>query len=124
MTAAILAFKTQAWVRNSIVTAFLFFFISAFLKLPDIATNEVYEIIFTPISRLFYLTGIPIFGYVYLREQWSEARIFQQELRHAHENLERQVMLRTKELKSFDELKQAILDNAPDCIITVDSLRG
>jgi signal transduction histidine kinase len=72
LAAALLGFKTKGWLRNTVVTAFLFFFIADFLKLPDMALGEVYETTFAPISRLFYLVALPMLGYVYARETYVE----------------------------------------------------
>lgn len=97
--AMILAMKSQGWARNTVVTAFLFFFIDAVLKLPDMALGEVYENVFTPIARSFYLVGIPLFGYVYLREQWQERQRAELALQAAHNDLEAQVKDRTEALQ-------------------------
>ncbi len=70
----ILAVKTRGWQRNTVVTAFLFFFISDVLKLPDMATGEVFEPIYNPIGRLFYLSALPILGYIYVRETLHELK--------------------------------------------------
>jgi signal transduction histidine kinase/CheY-like chemotaxis protein len=72
--AVILATKTSGWTRNAVVTAFICFFIGEFLKIPDMALNEVYIKVFTPISRLFYFAGLFIIGYVYVRESSLEVR--------------------------------------------------
>lgn len=88
LAAVVLGLKTHGWLRNTVVTAFLFFFIADFLKLPDMALGEVYENTFTPISRLFYLAAIPILGYVYVRETYIE-------LQQYTENLKAEVKART-----------------------------
>ncbi len=75
-----LGVKTKGWQRNTVVTAFLFFFMADFLKLPDMAMNEVHEKIFNPISRLFYLTALPMLGYIYVRETLSEIRRYTHDL--------------------------------------------
>ena len=95
----ILARNAKGWARNAIVTAFFLFFLHAILKLPDMAMDEVYEHIFTPIARSFYLIGIPIIGYVYIREQWQERQHAEQKLQQSHEVLEELVERRTRELE-------------------------
>ena len=97
--AIILSRRTSGWVCNAIVTAFIFFFIDAVLKLPDMALGEVYETIFTPIARSFYLAGIPIFGYVYIREQWNERQQAELAIKRLNEDLENRVHERTEALK-------------------------
>jgi hypothetical protein len=64
-----LTVKAHTKVRNIVVWALYFFFLSEFLKLPDMAMSEVHEHIFAPISRVFYLVAIPMLGYVYVYEQ-------------------------------------------------------
>jgi PAS domain S-box-containing protein len=64
--------NTRGWVRNTICAALAAFFVSAVLKLPDMALGEVYENVFTPISRLFYLGACLSLGYVLIREQMEE----------------------------------------------------
>jgi PAS domain S-box-containing protein len=64
--------NTRGWVRNTICAALAAFFVSAVLKLPDMALGEVYENVFTPISRLFYLGACLSLGYVLIREQMQE----------------------------------------------------
>jgi signal transduction histidine kinase/CheY-like chemotaxis protein len=72
--------KTQGWVRNTVVTALSFFFLSTFLKIPDILTGEAHKHIYTPVRNFFFLAGIPIFGYVYVRESVLELRRYTQRL--------------------------------------------
>ncbi len=88
LAAVILAVKTRGWKRNTVVTAFLFFFVADVLKLPDMALGEVYEHIFNPISRLFYLSALPMLGYIYVRETLREVKRYTL-------NLEAEVKART-----------------------------
>ena len=88
LAAVLLALKTKGWLRNTVATAFVFFFIADFLKLPDMALKEVYETTFTPISRLFYFVAIALLGYVYARETYIE-------LEHYTESLQAEVKART-----------------------------
>jgi signal transduction histidine kinase/ActR/RegA family two-component response regulator len=87
LAALLLGVKTRGWQRNTVVTAFLFFFMSDFLKLPDMAMGEVHEHIFNPIGRLFYLAGIPLLGYIFVRETLADLK------RYTH-SLETQVKAR------------------------------
>ena len=65
----ILLKKTSGWVRSTVCTALLFFFLHEFLKIPDMALGEVYEAQITPFRHGFYLLAIPIIGFIYIREQ-------------------------------------------------------
>ena len=88
LAAVLLALKTKGWLRNTVATAFVFFFIADFLKLPDMALKEVYETTFTPISRLFYFVAIALLGYIYVRETYLE-------LEHYTKSLQTEVKART-----------------------------
>jgi len=65
----ILFAHTRGWTRNAVCLALFLFFLHEFLKIPDMALGEAYEYQITPFRHGFYLIGIPILGYVYLREQ-------------------------------------------------------
>ena len=80
LAAVILGLKTQGWLRNTIVMAFVFFFISDVIKLPDMALGEVYETTFTPIARLFYLVALLTLGYIYVRESVMELQRYTRSL--------------------------------------------
>ena len=61
--------QTRGWIRSTVCTALFFFFLHEFLKIPDMALGEVYEAQITPFRHGFYLLGIPIIGFIYIREQ-------------------------------------------------------
>ncbi len=63
--------KTRGWLRNLVCTALFLFFLTEFLKIPDMALGERYEMYFTPFRHTFYLIGIFLFGLVYLRELFA-----------------------------------------------------
>lgn len=93
LAAGIIASRACGWMCKTVALALFFFFISDFLKIPDMALGEVYENIFTPIARSFYFLAIIILGYVYVREMWLER---QQHLHH----LEGLVQNRTQALET------------------------
>ncbi len=67
----LLLVKTAGKTRALICSALFLFFLTEFLKMPEIAPSEVYESIFAPIRHAFYILAIPLFGIVYL---WEIAR--------------------------------------------------
>lgn len=82
LIATIYIFSQSRMKTRSIVTlALLLFTVSDFLKIPDMALDEVYEYVFTPIARLNYLAGIFILGYVYFQEFSIERKSIEQKLR-------------------------------------------
>lgn len=65
------------------------FFLNEFLKIPDMALGEAYESYFAPIRHGLYLIGIPILGYVYVRELYDEHRQTEFELVESEERYRR-----------------------------------
>jgi two-component system, sensor histidine kinase LadS len=80
-------------MRNTVAIALFCFFMAQFLKVPDMALGEVYENVFTPISRSFYFAAIVLLGYVYVRELLLERE------QHLH-HLEGMVQNRTQALEN------------------------
>ncbi len=78
--------ETSGWLRNLMVTALTFFFLHEFLKIPDMALDEVYEGVFAPIRHGLYLAGIFLLGGVYIREMNEVRKRAEGELR-AQKNL-------------------------------------
>jgi len=70
---AYLWFHSKGWLRNVVCLAFLCLLLFQFLKLPDIFTGEAYVGVFSPIRHGLYLIGIPLLGYVYVRELVEDA---------------------------------------------------
>lgn len=68
--------------------ALALFLMAEFLKLPDMALDEVYEPIFAPIRHCSYLLAIFLLGFVYIREQSAERKRVKQQVMHlAHHDL-------------------------------------
>ncbi|NND99973.1 MAG: hypothetical protein HKN47_21860 [Pirellulaceae bacterium] len=84
-------------IRNHVCLALGLFFLVTFLKIPDMATDEVYEGIIAPIRHAMYLLAVPILGFVYVREHAAD-------LLAGFESLEDRVAQRTV------KLRQAIVD--------------
>lgn len=76
----VLLHLTRGWVRNAVCLGLTCFFLNQFLKIPDLILFEVHENIFAPIRHGFYLLGIPLIGYVYVRELYTEHLLTEQKL--------------------------------------------
>jgi PAS domain S-box-containing protein len=79
----IICVNTRGWTRNAVCIALFLFFLHEFLKIPDMALGEVYEAQITPFRHGFYLAGIPILGYVYIREQIGLEELTEKALQHS-----------------------------------------
>lgn len=99
----IIAWRGKGWLRNAVSLALFFFFLAEALKIADIALAEVYEYLFTPVRRGFYLMAIPLLGYVYIRELTFERWQSKQFLQEAREKLEQRVVERTAELAEVNQ---------------------
>lgn len=93
----ILARGTE-WQRNVVVLALCFFALSEVLVLLNLATSRAYSGIICPIGNSFYLWAIPLFGFVYFREQSLEKRRAEEALHQYQTHLEDLVRERTAEL--------------------------
>ncbi len=126
--------KTSGWKRNAVSTGLLFLFLNQFLKIPDMMLGEVYEHYFTPVRNGFYIFGIPVFGYIYIRELYEERKQAEKALKKAHDELELKITERTidlnnelrerkfaeTQLKQSEEKHRTWLESSPVCTKIVD----
>ncbi|WP_347988961.1 EAL domain-containing protein [Methylomonas sp. AM2-LC] len=96
--------RSRLKTRNMVTLALFLFIVSDFLKIPDMALDEVYEYVFTPIARLNYLAGIFILGYVYFQEFSIERKSIEQQLKKS------ELMLKTIVDHSIDGIAVANLE--------------
>lgn len=68
------------FLRHLISLALFLFFLTEFLKIPDLALGELYEATITPIRHSSYLFGIATLAFVYLREQVIERKNAKQQI--------------------------------------------
>lgn len=101
--AVFLAVKTQGKVRNLVIPALSLFFLSEFLKIPDMALGEVYEHIFAPIARVFYLVAIAMLGYIYIYEQIADRQTYLHDLEGLVQKHTRELEIALKELSKKNE---------------------
>lgn len=90
--------QKQGWLRNVIIVALLFFVLSELLTLANLATARQYSRIICPIGNSFYLWAIPLFGFVYFREQSLEKKRAEEALQNYQDHLEELVDERTADL--------------------------
>ena len=94
--------RSKGLLRNIVILAMLFFFISEILILVNFATSHRYSHIVCPIGNTFHILAIPLLGYVYLKEQSIEKKRAEQELEAYRNQLENLVEDRTAELTSLN----------------------
>lgn len=70
--AIILLARAHSWLRNLIWIAFGLFFTSELLILLNLVTGRVFAEVLCPLANNAHIWAIPVFGYVYLREQAIE----------------------------------------------------
>lgn len=90
-------------LRYLVGVALGFFFLTEFLKLPDMALGERYESVFAPIRHFSYLFAIFLLGFVYFREQAAERRRAKEQVAHlAHHDALTGLPNRTMFLKRLE----------------------
>jgi signal transduction histidine kinase len=101
--AIILLTRRRDWMVNVVSLALAFFVLIGTLRLFNYATGRTYTDILCPICNSLHILAIPIFGYVYLREQLINKRQAQDSLRAYRDHLEELVEERTVELTHANE---------------------
>ena len=101
--AILILVRREGWMPNVIIVAFSFFLVAETLVLLNFFTDRAYRNLICPVGNSFYLWAIPIFAYVYWREQATEKLQVERSL-HAYQlHLEDLVGLRTTELAESNE---------------------
>lgn len=124
--------RKRDWLRVTVSVALGFLFISEFLFLVNYATISAYNYILCPISNTLHILAIPIFGYVYLKEQSIEKKKVERELAEYRDHLEELVDERTAMLSAQFAISsslsmsldlETILNTALDKIISLLSMK-
>lgn len=98
----------RGWLRNVVVVSLSFFFIAEVLVLVNLMTQRAYKELVCPLGNTFYMLAIPLFGYVYFREQANEKRQAENALAAYRDHLEDLVDERTAALtKATKQLEWA-----------------
>jgi len=69
LTGIVLSLRITGWHRSVLLVAISCFLLDDLLVLFNIASGEVYGHIYDPIRHAFHILAIPIFGYIYIREE-------------------------------------------------------
>jgi PAS domain S-box-containing protein len=109
--AVFLLMRKQGWLRNVVSAALALYLISELLLLLNYATDRKYNTIICPIGNSLHILAIPLFGYVYLKEQSLEKKKAEESLLAYQNHLEDLVDERTAELTVVNtQLKQEVFD--------------
>ena len=100
--AIIILARKRGWLRNVVILAMSFFFISEFLVLVNFATHHSYSHIICPIGNSLHILAIPLLGFVYIKEQSIEKKKTEEELEAYRDRLENLVEERTAELTTVN----------------------
>ncbi|NCF68090.1 MAG: hypothetical protein GWP61_19160 [Chloroflexi bacterium] len=98
--------KKQGWLRNVVLIALSFLFLAEFLAVANFITGHAHAIFLCPISNNLHIWAVPIFGFVYFREQAIEKRNAEIELRSYRDHLQELVDGRTAELRQANKQLQ------------------
>ncbi len=101
--AIVILIRKKGWLRNTVLIGLSFLFISELINLFNYSTAHVYGHVLCPIGNNLHIWAVPIFGFVYLREQSLEKNKAESDLRAYQGHLEVLVELRTAELKKANK---------------------
>jgi signal transduction histidine kinase len=103
LAAIFLLVKNKGWVSNVVILALSFLLISVLLTFVNTFTGRAYASVICPISNNFHIWAVPIFGFVYFREQSIAKREAESKLATYRGHLEQLVDRRTAELAAANE---------------------
>ena len=95
---ALILARRRGWLRNAVLVALAFLFVSELLTFVNFVTGHSNNAVLCPVANSFYLWAIPIFAFVYYREQTNEKRQVDADLKTYRNHLEELVAARTAEL--------------------------
>ena len=113
LVAIFLLVKNKGWVSNVVIIALSFLLVSVLLTFLNNLTGRVYAPVICPISNNFHIWAVPIFGFVYFREQSIAKKEAESKLATYRNHLEHLVDQRTAELaRTNEKLKVEVAERA------------
>jgi signal transduction histidine kinase len=101
--AIVLLWRQRGWLRNAVSVALAFHVVIGFLRLYNFLSLRAYAEAICPFCNSLHILSIPLFGYVYIREQSIEKQRAEDELAAYRDQLEDLVEERTGELTVANE---------------------
>ncbi len=112
-TAIFILVRKRGWLRNVVLVALSFLFLGEFLILLNYVTGRTYSHVLCPIGNSFHIWAVPLFGYVYFREQSIAKKQAEEALKSYRDHLEELVTSRTAELTTTNaQLQSEIVERA------------
>lgn len=106
----ILLNKKAGWLRNVVIVALSLFLLSEILAVGHLSPSTNRTNTLCPLSNALYIWTIPLFGYIYFREQSWEKKKAEEALADYRSHLEELVESRTKELvQANKKLERAVV---------------
>ena len=96
--AVVILARRRGWLRNIVLVALSMLFVSEVLTFANFTTGHANNEVLCPLSNSFYLWAIPLFAFVYYREQTNEKQLADAALQDYRNHLEELVDERTAEL--------------------------
>lgn len=97
--AMIILIRKRGWLRNMVLIALSFLFVSELITLINYVTGHAYGPTLCPIGNNLHIWAVPIFGFVYFHEQGLEKKKAETALRSYRDHLKDLVDERTAELQ-------------------------
>jgi len=99
--------RRRGWLRNAISLALACFILIGILRLANFVTNRASDDVWCRVCNSLHILAIPIFGYVYIREQAIEKEEAQNALATYRDHLQDLVEARTVALTRANEQLEA-----------------
>ena len=107
VAAIVLLVRERGWLSNVVVLALSMILVSECLVLVNLVTARAYSGLLCPLGNNLYIWAIPVFGFVYLREQAHEKEEAEATLQSYRNHLEELVDDRTTALTASNARLQA-----------------
>ncbi len=95
--------KNKSWLSNVVIIALSFLFLSELIALINYMNGHVFGHVLCPVGNNLHIWAVPIFGFVYFREQGIEKRKAETALRAYRDHLQELVDIRTAELQNANK---------------------
>ena len=111
--AIIMTLRIPGWPRFVLCAAISCFFLDDAMLLFNLSSCETFRPVYDPIRHALHITAIPLFGYIFMREQRERQELHEAELHHSK-----------RELRSFvDALELRVVERTVELEVTAMRLQ-